>query len=123
MSIPISVDEAAAFDMYSILRVKLARSVSPTLLESIALMQTEIKRSIGASLFIHVLESTQYGNLIEVNDQLFTLIDEIKKRGPQMDDAVSVDKLNYERYACKRAIQEAFFKTPLSEVKLGYSKP
>lgn len=116
--IKLSIDEGAAFDMYSILRIKLSKVVSAQTLSSINLMQTEIKDAIGAASFTEILSSEQYAQLIETNAKLFELIDEIKKQGRQDP----VDQLNYQRYQGKGAIQAAFFDTPLTETKIGYDK-
>lgn len=116
--IKLSVDEGAAFDMYSILRIKLSKVVSASTLESINRMQSEIKDAIGAACFTEILSSEQYGQLIETNAKLFDLIDALKTQGRQDP----VDQLNYQRYQGKGAIQKAFFNTPLTETKIGYDQ-
>lgn len=122
--IKISVDEAAAFDMLSILAVK--DSLFPNLEKistNLAIMSQEIINELqGDIIFNEIISSKEYGFLYLTNLELFKLIDRIKIRGEMLGDAIAIDSLNYNRYKAKRDLQVKFFSKSLTETKIGYEK-
>lgn len=120
--IKITVDEAAAFDMLSILGVKTERATSRAPAITAANLADEIADQLGRETYVRVIESPQFDALYETNSRLFDLIDAIKVRGEQLGDATAIDQLNYARYQGKRVVQDTFFAaSPLTEVKIGYA--
>jgi hypothetical protein len=121
--IKISVDEAVAFDMLSILAVK--NALFPNLEKvsmNLAIMAQEITNELqGNILFNEIMISEEYAFLYLTNLQLFQLIDQIKIRGEELGDAIAIDSLNYNRWKAKKSLQIKFFpKSELKETKIGY---
>lgn len=118
--IKISVDEAYAFDMLSILLIK---NGALQTIESEAIankMIDELKARLRDS-FSNVMASVEFSNLYAANLKVFNLINLIKTRPEQPGDASVIDRGNYERYLAKKALQEKFYPNEtLSEKKIGY---
>lgn len=112
--IKISLDESVIFDMLSILVVKSqAGGCSKNYINFLA----DIKDEIGLDKLYSVTNSPEFENLRAINQKIFNLVSLAK------DDkclASDVDKANYERYLCKKALQEKHFNNKLTEEKLGY---
>lgn len=132
--ISISVDEAFAYDLLAILMIKgeKCQNRSPEVnnarwrLEGELEHQGEDDESARAGILQHsqVLRSPQFAALRQANLTVFNRIDAIKARGEQPGDATFVDQHNYQRFLCKRDLQERFFPaSPLTEQKLGYDQP
>lgn len=113
--IQISVEESAAFDILSILEIKLAKTndlIKKTALQrQIVLLQSEINTAIGYDLGKKIYRSPHYRALYEANQSVFLQIDKEKSQA---------DKLNYYRFLAKQELQKEFFHKELEEIKLGY---
>lgn len=110
--IKINVDEGYAFDYQAILEVKHKRGlIGP---EMVSLIANDITQNIGWGKYREIIYSQEYLQLLDVNERVFKAVDRAKK-----DEvlASSVDSLNYERYICKKNLQEKFFNTELKEKK------
>ena len=104
--VKISVDEAYAFDYYSILCIKKE-------------IKEDIINHIGAELFNKIINSNEYINLYVSNKKTFDAVDKAKN-----DDVLAsyVDKCNYLRMVNKKYLQTKFFLNELVESKIGYEK-
>lgn len=115
--VKISVDEAYAFDYLSILELKYKKGNEVS--EVIKTIKKDLITSIGENTFLEVINSDEYMNLLQANLLTFDAVDKAKT------DSVTasyVDTCNYQRMICKQKLQEKFFKTKISEVKIGYEK-
>lgn len=120
--IQVSVDEAHAFDMLSILHVKnlnstvdRAKLVEPL----IDKLWEEICDQIGDHLAEKIFASDEYNNLYLANEEIFKMLDYVK----QTDVPASVvDELNYYRFKVKKELQDKFFDYTLEEKKFGYDE-
>lgn len=116
--IKISVDEAAAFDMLAILDCKSARSNNKELLHSARILSSEIEGQISSEKLIAIIGSLEYKHLLEINDQIFNLVDLAKQNKVTPKE---VDDANYQRYLAKKKLQDVWFGTTISEQKIGYN--
>lgn len=115
--IKITVDEAYAFDYYSILELKYSNGHIPeSYLEK---TKQDLYTGIGTELTHKILHSTQYKNLKHANWLTFEAVDKAK-----IDEVTAsyVDKCNYQRMLAKKDLQNTFFNTQLLETKIGYDK-
>tara|TARA_Y100000034_G_C6748419_1_gene332507 strand:+ start:279 stop:647 length:369 start_codon:yes stop_codon:yes gene_type:complete len=114
--IKMTVDEAYAFDYYSILQIKFENDTIQH--DTVEIIRHDIISQIG-EVFHEVLRSKEYANLLKANKETFEAVDKAK-----IDDVLAsfVDKCNYKRMLAKKALQERFFSSPLSETKIGYEK-
>jgi hypothetical protein len=115
--IKLTVDEAYAFDYYSVLFLKYNNGFIPISVLEIA--KKDLEENLGDILVNKILDSQEYKNLLDANILTFNAVDKAK------DDSVKasyVDKCNYERMLAKKSLQIKFFNTELSEVKIGYEK-
>jgi hypothetical protein len=113
----ISLDEAYVFDLLSIYSVKIENSFDHKkikLLESYKLLSSEIINQIGQKLYDEILNSDEYKDLISSNKNVFNLVD---KSGESELSKITSDA-NYDRYVKKHILQNKFFKTNLTEVKI-----
>ncbi len=112
--IKIFLDESVVFDMLSILVIKSQiGGCSKNYFKFLA----DIKDEIGLEKLYSVTNSPEFENLRAINKKIFNLVSLAK------DDkclASDVDKANYERYLCKKVLQEKHFDNQLTEEKLGY---
>ena len=117
------VDESYFFDYFSILEIKFDKNhndlvLSSQLLDSININKVYLNSQISEYKTQEILNSEEYNNLKNINQELFNLIDECKI---QFISSVEIDKLNYKRWQSKKLLQEKFFKNnPLTEQKIGY---
>lgn len=115
--IKITVDEAYAFDYYSILHLKYDNGYLPP--EILQIAKNDLTDSLGEDLVTKILDSNEYNDVYEANKLTFDAVDKAK------DDSVPasyVDKCNYKRMLAKKGLQSKFFNTNLSEIKIGYER-
>lgn len=115
--IKITVDEAYAFDYYSILELKKQNgSQVDHIINSI---KSDLTEQIGLEKFNLIIESEEYLKLYSSNKTTFEAVDKAKT-----DEVLAsyVDECNYLRMIYKRELQNKFFSNSLSEIKLGYEK-
>jgi hypothetical protein len=115
--IKINVDEAYAFDYYSILELKFKNGYISK--DVVQCTKDDLCSAIGLELVNTILLSEEYRNLMNANQITFDAVDKAKT-----DEVTAsyVDKCNYQRMLAKKSLQNAFFSTPLSETKIGYDK-
>jgi hypothetical protein len=111
--IKVSLDEASAFDMLSILSLKLKGVKSYKTYET---LEDEIAHSIGEVLFESIINSNEYEELLRANEEVFQLVDDMNN-GEDFS-ALFVHKTNMKRYQAKKALQHKFFNNNLTEVKI-----
>lgn len=109
--INVQVDEAAAFDMLSILDNKFLRTDCQYIDALNNLINT-----IGYQEVISILGSNEYKELAAANRKVFKYVDQLNA-GKDMS-ALIVHQANMERYTAKKAIQAKFFSSELTEVKV-----
>ncbi len=128
--IKITVDEAYAYDMLSVLHVKCAKQPNDGKAKAnwrrlSVEIGGEISDEHGNSL-LHssILGSPEYGRLYDVNLAIFERIDLMKTpRSEQPGDAEFIDTQNHNRYLAKQALQTRFFpSSAVTEQKFGYAK-
>jgi regulation of enolase protein 1 (concanavalin A-like superfamily) len=113
----ISLDESYVFDLLSIYEVKLENStgiVNKKLNTSYQLLSDEIINQIGIDKFNQIKTSIEYEMLRNTNALVFELVD----RAHESELSTITAKANYDRYLKKIAIQEKFFETEYTEIKL-----
>ena len=115
--IKVSLDEGYVFDLLAIYSVKIDNSDGDKKKQSLKnynLLSNEIIEEIGIEKFTDVILSDEYLNLKNSNQKVFELVD----RASENKLAKSTADANYKRYICKTKLQQNFFNTSLSEVKL-----
>lgn len=121
--IKVGVDEGYAYDMLSIQMVK--HEKAPSLKSDGAMLQLggDIIAATTIKGHMSVVWSKEHQDLIDTNRKLFELIDELNKHPADCSCyGCQVNRLNYVRFLCKRALQDKFFPgTTQTEQKLGYS--
>jgi hypothetical protein len=119
--IKIELEEAFAFDLLAILIVKMFKCDDEQKREVIwneALqLMFNIKSQIGDQLYYEIFDSEEFKNMIGANRKTFELVD-LARNSDEGSLAKQVDISNMERFFCKKALQQAFFKTELKEQKL-----
>lgn len=115
--IKITVDEAYAFDYYSILEIKKENKSDVSKL--VKIIEKDLIDSIGYEKFTLIKNSYEYKNLYLSNKETFEAVDKAKNDGVK---ASYVDKCNYQRMICKKELQKKFFSEDLTEQKVGYEK-
>jgi len=115
--IKLIVDEAYAFDYYSILSLKHSNGFLS--LETLQTSKKDLEESLGENLVKEILNSQEYNSLLEANKLTFDAVDKAKE---DLIKASYVDKCNYERMLAKKSLQNKFFNTDLSEIKIGYER-
>lgn len=115
--IKITVDEAFAFDFYSILEVK--KNFGVDVNNQLLTYKNEICSQLSEELFEKIYNSEEYIELYYYNKLTFEAVDKAK-----LDEvkASYVDECNYKRTLSKKKLQQKFFNNGLSEVKHGYEK-
>lgn len=114
--IKISVDEGAAFDMLSIMEVK--NKVRNTSIDANCVkLWFEIAEQISEKKMIEIKKSEEYKELLKDNEQVFKLVELAQKDNGL---AKMIDVGNHKRYISKSKLQEKFFKTKITELKIGY---
>lgn len=108
--INISIDEAAAFDMLSILELK--KHVAETnYISFLCSMQLQL----GIDKVSEIMSSLEYKYLLAANQKIFYLIERINE-GDSFD-ALEVHQANMQRFYHKKELQKKFFNNDLSEQK------
>jgi hypothetical protein len=115
--IEIPVDESYAYDFLSILDVKRLKMQTPEAEDYFELCFNHIASQVGVIKNKKVMLSKEYLDLFNINLKTFDAVDKAKTDEVK---ASYVDKLNYERYLCKKALQEKFFENSQKEIKIGY---
>lgn len=110
--INICTDEAYAFDFLSILQIKSDRSDQAK--ETWQNCYNYIKAQLPKDLFIQIINSQEYENMVSVNKKTFDAV-ELARYGNI--SAKEVDNANMERHYAKIALQKRFFLTNLTEQK------
>jgi hypothetical protein len=116
--IKISLDESYVFDLLSIYDVKIDCSLDADkrdkLIQSYSKLQIEIIESIGKKLFDSIISSNEYKELKKSNKLVFDLVN----RANETELSKLTADANYTRYLNKIALQQTYFNTELTEVKL-----
>lgn len=115
--IKITVDEAYAFDFYSILEIK--KSFGMSVEEQLVEYRKEISSQLSDELFYEIYESKEYADLLFCNRLTFEAVDKAKSDEVK---ASYVDECNYRRTVAKKKLQQKFFNEGISEIKYGYEK-
>ncbi len=110
-------DWGYVFDYLSILELKYNKNNTELNRLNYRECWHHIRKQAGNDLFDVILKSKEYNDLYSANLKTFNLIDLLKQDYSLGPD---IDKNNYLRYLCKKALQEKFFTEGLSEVKIGY---
>lgn len=113
--INVKVDEAAAFDMLSILEIKSKKSNLSS--EQYVTALNNLVYEIGSNKFNKVKESDLYIQLLNANRKVFEYVD-ILNEGTYFLSASTVHSANMERYRIKNKLQKEFFSSDLTEEKL-----
>lgn len=115
--IKITVDDAYAFDYFSILELKQQKGCDVQI--SIDQIKKDIIENISSEKFNLIVKSEEYSKLYDANKKTFDAVD-----GAKTDEVLAsyVDKCNYYRMICKKKLQDKHFSDKLTETKLGYEK-
>lgn len=113
--IKVQIDEAAAFDMLSILELKSRNSFVSS--NQYASMLNDIVYQVGSDKFNEVKESELYRHLLNTNSVIFNFVD-LLNEGKLGIDASVVHILNTSRYKFKQEIQNKYFTSELAEEKI-----
>ena len=114
------LDEAYCFDVLTVFDVKMSKNRRLSI--NFKKYSEYIVDQIGEKLFHKIIDSDEYKDLYNVNMELFNMFDFVKTEAGKETTAVFVDKINYKRFEAKKKLQEKFFSSPLTEVKLGYEQ-
>jgi len=115
--IKIRVDEAYAFDYYSILELKFKNNFITQ--EILDITKKDLINGLEENLVEKILNSNEYKNLLESNQITFDAVDKAKE---DLVTASYVDKCNYKRMLSKKSLQSRFFTNNLIEMKIGYER-
>ena len=117
--IKISVDEAYAWDMLAVLHIKSELSSDEKNLTNFLEFLDNMTSELGIGLCNTILASEEYKCLKHANHTVFNLIELIcKERGGLVyTDALTVHDANMQRFTAKKALQQKFFNTNLTEQK------
>ncbi len=116
----IPVDEAAAFDMLSILRIKaeMIDVASDNLNDRKWRLHDSVyyalKCQLGEMLTVAVTISSEYRALLDANTQVWHIQEQAMR---DLCKASDIDKANQQRYKAKAVLQQRWFSTPLTEQK------
>lgn len=119
MKLSLPVDPGFFFDFLAIQEVKL--DTHKTTQNAINWRETHVAavKQLGDDRVEEICNSDEYAALYDINLKVFNAVDAAKT------DAVlasEVDRLNFQRYTRKIALQAKFFPdTEVSEQKIGYS--
>jgi hypothetical protein len=123
--IKVTIDEASAFDMLSILEIKLIgewrmnAKKKKKLNENYELLKGEIIESIGEQKYNEILDSEEYRFLLASNNGVFQMIDKVKEsKAREAQTAKVVQSMNDDRFRLKSELQTQFFNNQLIEQKL-----
>jgi hypothetical protein len=118
----ITLPEGYIFDILSIYQIKISKSIpeeDSLHASNFNNLLNEIKLQISEDLTALILNSEEYKNLLIANLSTFELVDAVKTN-PCLGK--EVDASNYKRFLAKKALQEKWFDSSYSEVKIGYTK-
>lgn len=115
--ITLLVDEAYAFDYLSILEVKKQRSFLSN--DVWYKCHTHLQNQFDQEKWSAMINSDEYKNMIKANELTFDAVDKAKNNEVT---AQHVDYCNYRRHIAKQNFQNKFFRSDLSEIKIGYEK-
>lgn len=116
----IPVSPAYAYDFLSILQVKFDLTKDLKVSLNYLEVYDHIMKEVGPKLHMEIINSREYFELVTVNTHLYNLVDAAKK---DLVKASDVDKLVYERFLAKMALQNKFFPDlEYKEQKFGYEK-
>ena len=115
--IKLMVDEAYAFDYYSIFELKFKNNFVP--LKTVEGIKENLISELGLDKFTNVINSREYEDLLKANKLTFDAVDMAKTDEVK---ASYVDICNYQRMLAKKALQNKFFTNKLTEIKIGYDK-
>lgn len=110
------VDEAYAFDYLSILEIK--KEKNPENVGDWLRCYSHLMSQFDNDDWINIIYSKEYKNLLNANALTFDAVDKAKTN---QVSAKYVDDCNYQRYLAKQNFQNKFFKSNLSEKKIGYN--
>ena len=111
--IPLMLDESVAFDMLSILYVKIQNGL-PSGGEAASIYR-QIRIALGVELTTDVLNSPEFRELRNANERVFDCVGKAKNNEIT---AKEVDLANHKRFLAKRALQSKFWPaSPLRETK------
>jgi len=115
--IKLDVDEAYAFDYFSIFQLK--GEYGYVTQEVIKGIEANIINQIGKVKFLLIISSDEYKDLYNANKLTFEAVDKAKE-----DEVLAsyVDSCNFTRMIAKKALQSEFFETELTETKIGYDR-
>jgi len=107
------LDESVAFDMLSILFIKVMRGLKAG--DEYQTTDAQIRDAIGNEMMWRVLDSSEYKDLVYANKIVFECVDKAKTNEIT---AKEVDAANHRRYEAKKALQLRFWPDkPLRETK------
>ena len=116
--IKISLDESYVFDLLSIYEVKIESCtdlIKKSMLQlSYDILASEIIEQISKNFFFKIISSTEYLNLKISNKIVFDLVDRAGETALSKETADA----NFIRYLNKTNLQNTYFTTKLTEVKL-----
>jgi len=110
--INICVDEAYAFDFLSILEIK--KNKSQQSMTSWSNCFNYIKAQLPNDLFILIINSQEYRQIVTANQKTFNAVEMAKH---DKISAKEVDDANMERHYAKIALQNKFFTNKITEYK------
>ena len=108
----VPVDEAAAFDMFSIFSIKQFYGLAEA--ESSLALKTALEQAVGTALCAEVLASVEYNDLFYANWDMWHIQEKAMR---DACPASYVDRFNQTRYHAKQRLQQRFFKQGLQELK------
>jgi hypothetical protein len=115
----IPCDWGYLWDYLSIFEVKMKKKQEEKTIRNFLECCMHIQTQLDEKLFHSILSSPEYKNLVEVNSNLFDLVDASKNDSVL---ASTVDAGVWSRFLAKKALQEKFFpETELKEQKFNYT--
>lgn len=120
MKILVPRDVGAVFDDISILNHKINITDGEkrdNIMKEHTILVSAVQDQIGVYLTKDILSSETYLELLEINKQIFEMVDLSKENKVTPKE---LDEKNYLRFQTKNKLQELFFGSGVKEVKLGY---
>lgn len=113
------IEEAAFFDIYSILDIKGIKNPNFHNADNLNKCYLSLKSQLDYNLLLTIFNSVEYKNLFDTNLKIFEILDKAKKE-PETIYIEDADYLNYDRFKAKQELQKKFFNKDLNEIKIGY---
>jgi hypothetical protein len=114
----VTLPEGYIFDILSVYQVKIIKSMDNSQhCNNFSFLLNEISDQIGKEKTADIIDSKEYDDLCVANLETFELVDAVK-HDPCLGK--EVDAANYKRFLAKKALQEKWFDSNYSEVKIGY---